>query len=135
MQKFWIRVKMTGPESPTLQEFMNKSTDTHRTSQCTLWYPIKRTIMYCTSRGWCDWLVFVSANRKARTFCSVAKCEFFNAGGSVKDRIALRMVEDAERAGILKPGDTIIGGHTPCMLAQVTTPKVGIHKSESGQTG
>uniref|UniRef100_A0A4W6FFM0 Cystathionine beta-synthase n=1 Tax=Lates calcarifer TaxID=8187 RepID=A0A4W6FFM0_LATCA len=38
----------------------------------------------------------------------LAKCEFFNAGGSVKDRIALRMVEDAERAGILKPGDTII---------------------------
>ncbi len=40
--------------------------------------------------------------------CLVAKCEFFNAGGSVKDRIALRMVEDAERDGILKPGDTII---------------------------
>lgn len=38
----------------------------------------------------------------------MAKCEFFNAGGSVKDRIALRMVEEAERAGILKPGDTII---------------------------
>lgn len=38
----------------------------------------------------------------------VAKCEFFSAGGSVKDRIGLRMVEDAERAGILKPGDTII---------------------------
>ena len=33
----------------------------------------------------------------------VAKCEFFNAGGSVKDRIALRMVEDAEKAGQLKP--------------------------------
>ena len=40
--------------------------------------------------------------------CSVAKCEFFNAGGSVKDRIALRMVEVAEKAGVLKPGDTII---------------------------
>uniref|UniRef100_A0A3Q2YNI9 Cystathionine beta-synthase n=1 Tax=Hippocampus comes TaxID=109280 RepID=A0A3Q2YNI9_HIPCM len=38
----------------------------------------------------------------------LAKCEFFNAGGSVKDRISLRMVEDAERAGVLKPGDTII---------------------------
>lgn len=38
----------------------------------------------------------------------MAKCEFFNAGGSVKDRISLRMVEDAEREGILKPGDTII---------------------------
>lgn len=41
-------------------------------------------------------------------YFAVAKCEFFNAGGSVKDRIGLRMVEDAERAGILKPGDVLI---------------------------
>ena len=40
--------------------------------------------------------------------CAVAKCEFFNAGGSVKDRIALRMIEEAEKEGRLKPGDTII---------------------------
>jgi len=39
---------------------------------------------------------------------SVAKCEFFNAGGSVKDRIGLRMIEDAEKEGKLKPGDTLI---------------------------
>lgn len=32
------------------------------------------------------------------------KCEFFNAGGSVKDRIGLRMVEEAEKAGTIKPG-------------------------------
>jgi cystathionine beta-synthase len=38
----------------------------------------------------------------------VAKCEFFNAGGSVKDRIGKRMLEDAERAGRIKPGDTLI---------------------------
>ena len=43
-----------------------------------------------------------------RPWLPVAKCEFFNAGGSVKDRISLRMIEDAERAGTLKPGDTII---------------------------
>jgi len=36
------------------------------------------------------------------------KCEYFSAGGSVKDRIALRMIEDAEREGLLKPGDTLI---------------------------
>ncbi|KAL4229563.1 hypothetical protein ACF0H5_012602 [Mactra antiquata] len=41
--------------------------------------------------------------------CEVlAKCEFFNAGGSIKDRIGLRMVEDAEKAGIIKPGDVLI---------------------------
>lgn len=37
-----------------------------------------------------------------------AKCEFFNAGGSVKDRIALRMIEEAEKSGRIKPGDTLI---------------------------
>lgn len=41
--------------------------------------------------------------------CEVlAKCEFYNAGGSVKDRIGLRMIEDAEAAGYLKPGDVLI---------------------------
>lgn len=37
-----------------------------------------------------------------------AKLEFFNAAGSVKDRIAKRMVEQAELDGLIKPGDTLI---------------------------
>lgn len=37
-----------------------------------------------------------------------AKCEFFNPGGSVKDRIGYEMVINAERDGIIKPGDTLI---------------------------
>ena len=37
-----------------------------------------------------------------------AKCEFLNAGGSVKDRIGLRMIENAEKSGRIKPGDTLI---------------------------
>jgi len=36
------------------------------------------------------------------------KCEFLNPGGSVKDRIALQMIEDAEKQGRIKPGDTLI---------------------------
>lgn len=36
------------------------------------------------------------------------KCEYFNPGGSVKDRIGWRMVEDAEKSGRIKPGDTLI---------------------------
>ena len=36
------------------------------------------------------------------------KCEFFNPGGSVKDRIGWRMVADAEKSGRIKPGDTLI---------------------------
>lgn len=56
----------------------------------------------------------------------LAKCEFFNAGGSVKDRIALRMVEDAERDGHLKQGDTIIeptSGNTGIGLALAAAVK------------
>ena len=37
-----------------------------------------------------------------------AKCEFFNPGGSIKDRIGYAMVEDAEKRGIIKPGDVLI---------------------------
>ena len=38
----------------------------------------------------------------------IAKLEYFNPAGSVKDRVALAMIEDAERKGKLKPGATII---------------------------
>lgn len=38
----------------------------------------------------------------------LGKCEFLNPGGSVKDRIGVRMIEDAERAGRIRPGDTLI---------------------------
>src|SRR5258705_10371341 len=38
----------------------------------------------------------------------LAKCEFMNPGGSVKDRIGVRMLLDAERTGRIKPGDTLI---------------------------
>src|SRR5690242_13874425 len=38
------------------------------------------------------------------------KADFLNPGGSVKDRIAIQMIEDAERRGLLKPGGTIIEG-------------------------
>src|SRR3954470_22184335 len=52
----------------------------------------------------------------------LAKVEYFNPGGSVKDRIALRMVEDAEKAGLLRPGGTIVeptSGNTGVGLALV----------------
>ncbi len=59
----------------------------------------------------------------------IAKVEYFNPGGSVKDRIALAMVQDAERRGILKPGGTIIeptSGNTGVGLAMVSAVK-GYH--------
>ena len=56
----------------------------------------------------------------------LAKVEYFNPGGSVKDRIALRMVEAAERSGQLRPGGTIIeptSGNTGVGLAIVAAEK------------
>src|SRR5690606_17921887 len=56
----------------------------------------------------------------------LAKVEFLNPGGSVKDRIALRMVEEAEAAGLLQPGGTIVeptSGNTGVGLALVAQQK------------
>ena len=54
------------------------------------------------------------------------KCEFFNPLGSVKDRLAIAIIEDAERSGALKPGQTVVeatSGNTGIALAMVCAAK------------
>ena len=56
----------------------------------------------------------------------LAKVESLNPGGSVKDRIGIRMVEDAERKGLLRPGGTIVeptSGNTGVGLAIAAASK------------
>ena len=55
-----------------------------------------------------------------------AKCEFFNPGGSVKDRLAIAIIDDAEAKGTLKPGQTVVeatSGNTGIALAMVCAAK------------
>jgi cysteine synthase B len=63
--------------------------------------------------------------RIARDFpnvCFYAKAEWFNPGGSVKDRPALNMIREGERAGVLRPGKTILdatSGNTGIAYAMI----------------
>ena len=61
--------------------------------------------------------------KKENISCEIlAKCEYFNAGGSIKDRIALNMINKAEEEGLIKPGHTLIeatSGNTGIGLAMV----------------
>src|SRR3954470_18525874 len=69
----------------------------------------------------------VKINRLAPAGTTVyVKCEFFNPLSSVKDRLAIAIIEDAERTGALKPGQTVIeatSGNTGIALAMVCAAK------------
>src|SRR5690554_1833794 len=67
----------------------------------------------------------------------LAKVEYFNPGHSVKDRMALKMIEDAEKDGKLKPGGTVIectSGNTGMGLALACIVK-GYKRSEERRVG
>lgn len=69
----------------------------------------------------------VKINRLAPSHVTMyAKVEYFNPGGSVKDRLAIGIIEDAERRGVLKPGQTVVeatSGNTGVALAMVCAAK------------
>src|SRR6187397_3374175 len=69
----------------------------------------------------------VKINRLAPAHTTMyVKCEFFNPLSSVKDRLAIAIIEDAERRGALKPGQTVVeatSGNTGIALAMVCAAK------------
>lgn len=69
----------------------------------------------------------VRINRLAPAHAAIyVKCESFNPGSSVKDRLAIAIIEDAERRGALKPGQTVVeatSGNTGIALAMVCAAK------------
>jgi len=69
----------------------------------------------------------VRINRLAPVHVAMyVKCEFFNPLSSVKDRLAIAIIEDAERRGVLKPGQTVVeatSGNTGIALAMVCAAK------------
>src|SRR5260370_127237 len=69
----------------------------------------------------------VKINRLAPAGTTIyVKCEFFNPLSSVKDRLAIAIIEDAERSGALKPGQTVVeatSGNTGIALAMVCAAK------------
>lgn len=69
----------------------------------------------------------VRVNRLAPQHVTMyVKCEFFNPGSSVKDRLAIAIIEDAERRGALRPGQTVVeatSGNTGVALAMVCAAK------------
>lgn len=75
--------------------------------------------------GWTPLVRLKAVTDGARTPVYV-KCEFMNPGGSVKDRIGLAMIEQAEKNGTLKPGGTVVeatGGNTGLALAMAASLK------------
>ncbi|MFO0655916.1 MAG: pyridoxal-phosphate dependent enzyme [Polyangia bacterium] len=64
----------------------------------------------------------MAKSRPTSAAASTSKCEYLNPGGSMKDRIALNIIRDAEKKGLLKPGGVIIeatSGNTGAGLAMV----------------
>src|SRR6266704_2539833 len=84
-------------------------------------------MIYVTILGTIGRTPIVKIQRLApKNITMYAKCEFFNPLGSVKDRLAIAIIEDAERSGALKPGQTVVeptSGNTGIALAMVCAAK------------
>jgi cysteine synthase A len=89
--------------------------------------PGRRTVIHDSILGTIGNTPVVRINRLAPAGRTIyVKCEAFNPLGSVKDRLAIALIEDAERRGVLKPGQTVVeptSGNTGIGLAMVCAVK------------
>src|SRR5580658_8399525 len=90
-------------------------------------FPVRQPMIYENILGTIGRTPIVRIGRLAPAKVALyVKCEFFNPGASVKDRLAIAIIEDAEQRGTLKPGQTVVeatSGNTGIALAMVCAAK------------
>jgi cysteine synthase len=110
-----------------MARYLSKSSKLDIRVALTIPFPVGQPMIYENILGTIGRTPIVRIRRMAPAKVALyVKCEFFNPGASVKDRLAIAIIEDAEQRGTLKPGQTVVeatSGNTGIALAMVCAAK------------